>query len=64
MLTREQIARVLYAYWSYDQGVGRAPTAEMWAAFERGDDLNPVHLTKQDFLVDADELLASINLTE
>jgi len=62
MLTRYDVARVLYANWSYEDGKGTPPTAEEWADFNLGSDLNDVGLTKANFLYTADALLASINL--
>jgi hypothetical protein len=64
VLTREQIARVLYAAWAYEDGFGDAPTAEAWADFDLGSDLNDVGLTKANFLETADAIIASVNLAE
>ena len=64
MMTRDQIARVLYANWVYEDGNGEPPTEEAWADFESGSDLNDVGLTKANFLEAADAILASVNLAE
>lgn len=64
MLTREQVAKVLYAEWCYEEGYGEAPTEAGWVAYEADQTLNSVGLTKQNFLETADAILASVNLSE
>ena len=64
MLTREQVARVLFANWMWEDGEGEVPAQWDWRDYERGDHLNPVGLNKSNFLETADAILASVNEAE
>lgn len=59
-MTREDIARVLFADWSWEDGIGDLPTSAEWDAYELGKELNTVGLTKSNFLETADAILPAL----